>query len=713
VSDGSTVLGTAILDQTLNPNDFSDTGSDWENVGEFEIFGGSTLVVKIFSAQDSKYAVADAIRIQKVADLSPMAEVNVVMNGTYGVTITDNTGTADFGSTNFHVPVQKTFTISNQGTSLLNLTLPITVTGSAFSVVSQPAATLTPGASTTFVVQMSGDVTGPRAGTISFATNDGNEDPFNFTFSGNVHTYNIIDDGDAGFVSSPLPGQLGGWGQMGGPGRGFDYQYNRDNPGVGPEFTTWTFNVTPGQYRVSATWAFPADYFDDAAPFTIFDGGVSGTVVGGRYIDQKNSGPNDTDYPTGFEFLLGTSGSQNWERVDIVNITGTTLTVQLLALDLQVFVVADSILIDRLGDVPSGPELVVTESTRNVASMALDYGLVQLNQFVDKTFTIRNTGNTTLDITTPVTIGGTNNSAFAVVQQPTLTSIPAGGTTTFVVRMTASYQGLKNATINFGTNDGDELSVSLPITGQVEQFFTSDDDGPGYTQFGMAHHSDIGIAYRNDFSLANTSSIQGPANATWTFNNLAPGDYYVALSWFDAGGSTLWASNTQLIVMNGASEIANLRFSQRNGPSGPLSFGPLDGAQWQIMHFFNVASPTTLKVILTNDNTDGLIMADGVLINRIGGDIPVGNAELATGSGGTTGSSTELVTSSPATTLRSADPTAVDAALLNTVYWDDDLDDSAELLAVDSVWDESIADVAVSRVTEKAPDLEMALVEWL
>jgi hypothetical protein len=190
-----------------------------------------------------------------------------------------------------------------------------------------------------------------------------------------------------------------------------------------------------------------------------------------------------------------------------------------------------------------------------------------------------------------------------------------------------------------------------------------------------------------------------------------PGEYYVALSWFDAGGEPLWASNTQLIVMDGANEIANLRFSQRNGPSGPLSFGPLDDGQWQIMHFFNVASPTTLKVILTNDNVDGLIMADGVLINRIGGDIPVGNGEMLIGNGGGTRSRTEFVTSSTGTFLRPAEPAAIDAALLNTAYWDDDLDDTVEFLAANSAWYESSDDLPDHRIAEEEDELVPALAD--
>jgi hypothetical protein len=355
VLDGSTVLGTSVINMQDLPNDFNDAGSAWEDLGYFEVMG-STLTIRLLTGHDDKYVIADAVRVERVADLPP-AEISLVMNGETGIGIPDGTGHADFGAVDFHDAVQKTFTISNRGTTPLSLTLPVTVTGAAFSVVQQPAlSTLAPGQSTTFVIEMSGAVTGVRTGTVTFGNGDSDENPFNFAVSGTVRTTKIIDDGDPGFFTSPAPIQPGGWGQAGGPGREFDYHYNRNHPGV-DEYVTWTFNVTPGVYRVSTTWPFGSPGYDDAAPFTIFDGMLAGgVVVGGRNINQKVA-PDDTDYPPGFMFPAGTSGATNWERIDEVTITGDTLTVRLQANDAAEFVLADSVMIDRLGDLP--PDIVL------------------------------------------------------------------------------------------------------------------------------------------------------------------------------------------------------------------------------------------------------------------------------------------------------------------------------------------------------------------
>ncbi|MBI3464285.1 MAG: hypothetical protein HY000_14695, partial [Planctomycetes bacterium] len=162
VSDGPTALTTALVNTQLLPIDLDDAGSSWENLGQFDITG-STLRVRLLSALDDRYVIADAIRVEKIANLSPAGEIHVTMAGESGVNLPDGAGIASFGTTDFNEPVQRTFTISNQGTADLTLTLPVTVTGAVFTVVTQPALTmLAPGQSTTFVMEMSGATTGAQ-----------------------------------------------------------------------------------------------------------------------------------------------------------------------------------------------------------------------------------------------------------------------------------------------------------------------------------------------------------------------------------------------------------------------------------------------------------------------------------------------------------------------------------------------------------------------
>ena len=90
VADGTTALGTVAVNQQLAPTDFTDQGVGWKTLGSFTI-SGNTLVVTLTNAAN-QYVVADAIRIQKIAN-QPVA---AVFDGTTAV---PNGGSDSFGTT--------------------------------------------------------------------------------------------------------------------------------------------------------------------------------------------------------------------------------------------------------------------------------------------------------------------------------------------------------------------------------------------------------------------------------------------------------------------------------------------------------------------------------------------------------------------------------------------------------------------------------------
>ncbi|MBI3468065.1 MAG: choice-of-anchor D domain-containing protein [Planctomycetes bacterium] len=343
-------------------------------------------------------------------------------------------------------------------------------------------------------------------------------------------------------------------------------------------------------------------------------------------------------------------------------------------------------MIDRLGDIPAGPELVVVESNRNAAAGTLNYGTTPLSQSVDKTFTITNSGTSDLTITSAVTITGPSALAFELVSGPVAGTVVApGGTASFVVRLTAAYEGVKNATITFTTDDTDEGTVNLPITANVLNYRIIDDQNPvsgGYSDSG-AWAQFAGPYYQGDASVANTDALQGPASASWTFANVTPGTYYAALTWFDTAGNTAYASNTPVSVWDGAASEGTFFLNQRSAP-GSFAF---DGVAWQFLVFFVVDDPdgggplttTTVTVTMSNAGANGLILADAAIIARIGGagEIPPGNSA----SGGFSG----LQLSSPMAHSRTAQPVelsaGLDQALLGTAFWNDELEEVAVLLA--------------------------------
>ena len=86
---------------------------------------------------------------------------------------------------------------------------------------------------------------------------------------------------------------------------------------------------------------------------------------------------------------------------------------------------------------------------------------------VSRTFTIRNTGTATLNLTgTPrVTISGANSADFTVTAQPGSSCAAGGGTTTFTVLFNPSAVGIRSAKISIATDDADESLFDFLIQG--------------------------------------------------------------------------------------------------------------------------------------------------------------------------------------------------------------------------------------------------------
>jgi hypothetical protein len=110
------------------------------------------------------------------------------MNVKQGVTdITDNSGTFDFGSVSSTVPKDITFTIQNIGDANLNLTgIPkVVVGGTGFSLVTDAPAVVAANGSVTFTVKLTpAGAAANYVGTVSIASNDADENPYNFAITG-------------------------------------------------------------------------------------------------------------------------------------------------------------------------------------------------------------------------------------------------------------------------------------------------------------------------------------------------------------------------------------------------------------------------------------------------------------------------------------------------------------------------------------------------
>src|SRR6185503_4092429 len=102
-----------------------------------------------------------------------------------GINITDNFSTVSFGSaTQGQGGPTRVFTVTNTGDDVLSLGA-ISVSG-GFNLVEGLPASLSPGESDTFTVQLDTSVAGDKAGNVSFSNSDADENPFNFAVTGTV-----------------------------------------------------------------------------------------------------------------------------------------------------------------------------------------------------------------------------------------------------------------------------------------------------------------------------------------------------------------------------------------------------------------------------------------------------------------------------------------------------------------------------------------------
>ncbi|MEZ6135734.1 MAG: Ig-like domain-containing protein [Pirellulaceae bacterium] len=146
------------------------------------------------------------------------------------------------------------------------------------------------------------------------------------------------------FIDDEDPGYRSGFTQVDNPEfpQGFNGDIEFSAPDAG-NTAAWTFdNIQPGRYLVSATWTSAPDR-SSQAPFTIFDGDSSGTILNQIAVNQEIA-PNEFD-----------DQGVPWNSLGVVDIANNQLTVQLTDIgaanggdDAHEFVIADAIRIEPL-----------------------------------------------------------------------------------------------------------------------------------------------------------------------------------------------------------------------------------------------------------------------------------------------------------------------------------------------------------------------------
>ncbi len=351
VYDGPSELATIRVNQRVAPNDFSSEGTSWEQLGDTYAITGTTLAVRLSDDANGNLN-ADAIRIERVGGVAQGPEIQLFDGATE---VADGSGSVSFGSTTPNTSATKVFTVKNVGTQPLTLTGPISVPP-GFTVSSGFSSTSVPvGGSASFSIRLLSASEGSFSGQLSFANNDADESPFNFTISGEVADVpppppiQIIDNGDDGYST------VGSWVRWN--GQGYQGDVDEHYQGTGAESATWTFaGLQPGQYQVAATWTAYSNRASDS-PYMIYNGSHRLATV---RVNQRQAPLDFMDEGVNWKRL----GSTYW-------ITSTALVVEMTN-DANGNLNADAVRIERVGDLAqSAPAADLGQPTR-FAMLPLD-----------------------------------------------------------------------------------------------------------------------------------------------------------------------------------------------------------------------------------------------------------------------------------------------------------------------------------------------------
>jgi GH25 family lysozyme M1 (1,4-beta-N-acetylmuramidase) len=220
--------------------------------------------------------------------------------------ITDGQAAAvDFGSVaqNGTNPT-KTFTVTNSGG--VKLTLGAVSVPSGYTLTEPLATSLLAGQSDTFTVALNSSTAGTKTGSITFSTNDSNENPFNFSVTGSV------------IPSGPPPSvqtasfHWESWPQQ------VNFEFSED---VGPSLSVDDFVVS----RVGESPVTPNQFQYDAATHTatlvfstvLIDGNYTATVLEAGVKDADNNSMT-ADYDFNFFHLCGDANHDG--RVDVADL---------------------------------------------------------------------------------------------------------------------------------------------------------------------------------------------------------------------------------------------------------------------------------------------------------------------------------------------------------------------------------------------------------
>ncbi len=262
----------------------------------------------------------------------------------------------------------------------------------------------------------------------------------------------------------------------------------------------------------SGTWT-DVDNLDFIAPVTSPTGAKDG-----------NAPANKTLVSYTITGLSIANGSTFWLRFNDLNATGSD---DGLAIDdFSIYVTGGATTAPEINIKGNNTSITDGDSSPSTTDHT-DFGTVVTSTNVVRTFTIENTGSADLVLTAPyvqLTLGG---QGFSVTQQPALTTIPSGQSTTFQVTFNSATAGTFTEGIEVLSNDTDEANYSFDITA-IAQVPTPEINVKGNntsivmgdTTPSTTDHTNFGSAIINE-NIVRTFTIENTGTGTLNINNIS------------------------------------------------------------------------------------------------------------------------------------------------------------------------------------------------
>jgi len=211
-----------------------------------------------------------------------------------------------------------------------------------------------------------------------------------------------------------------------------------------------------------------------------------------------------------------------------------------------------------------------------------DFGLVTVNGSLARTFTIFNTGNAALTITSITS----NNGVFVVSGAPT-TVAANGGSATFTVTFNPTALGIQNATITVNSNDCDEAAYDFAVT------------GTGATPASALHFDGV----NDNVSIPSTAALQL--------------DQFTLETWFYPSTAVNFPANPPALIAKGAGGNPDY-FMVPMFNTRKIAAGFWNGASFVIaLSTTDLAQNTWYHLAATFDGTTLKMYVNGVLENTV------------------------------------------------------------------------------------------------